>query len=240
VKTLSDVAASMQGLIAQSPRDWSVNSYDAWIYGIFSGWGPEAMEEVAARHRWTPEMCERLRQLHVAWLESLPWRWPLFEGPAGLPDLAGRFGAVRKYDVHTGVDLYTYPGMPVLAVESGEVVAIEDFTGPKAGSPWWNDTQAVLVEGASGVVCYGEIVPPKEMRVGDRLEREQYVGGVRTVLKKDKGRPTTMLHVELYEHGTRETVWWRHGEPRPHNLLDPTEHLIASLQHLRHFSEGRA
>ena len=161
------------------------------------------------------------------------WRWPLWCGPAELPEDPGTFGAVRRHDVHTGIDLYTYPGMPVLAVEDGVVVAIEKFTGAEAGSPWWNDTEAVLVEGASGVVCYGEIVTPKEMKVGDQLRREGYVGGVRTVLKKDKGRPMTMLHFELYRHATRETVWWRRGEPKPPNLLDPTEHLMVALEHVR-------
>ena len=63
------------------------------------------------------------------------WRWPLWCGPAELPDEPGRFGTVRKHEVHTGVDLYTYPGMPVLAVEAGVVVAIEKFTGLEAGSP---------------------------------------------------------------------------------------------------------
>ena len=163
------------------------------------------------------------------------WKWPLWCGPAELPDEPGRFGTVRKHDIHTGIDLYTYPGMSVLAMEDGDVVAIEDFTGPKAGSSWWNDTQAVLVEGASGVICYGEIITPKGMKVGDKMTREQYVGGVRTVLKEDKGKPMTMLHVELYMHGTRETVWWRHGEPRPANLLDPTEHLMAALEHVTRF-----
>lgn len=232
--TLSEVVNSMHGVIAQSPRDWSLNGYDAWIYGIFAGWG-DCLDEIAERHRWDDENKKRLQELRQALLDSLPWRWPLFEGPADLPGLEGGFGFKRKHDIHTGVDLYTYPGMSVLAVEEGEIVAIEDFTGPKAGSPWWNDTQAVLIEGKSGVVCYGEIVTPKEMRVGDKVEREQYVGGVRTVLKEDKGKPMTMLHIELYTHGTRETVWWRHGEPKPANLLDPMEHLMASLEHVTRF-----
>ena len=165
----------------------------------------------------------------------MSWHWPLFEGPAEMPDALGRFGAVRRHDVHTGVDLYTYPGMPVLAVEDGVVVAIEKFTGPAAGSPWWNETEAVLVEGASGVVCYGEIVTPAGLKIGDSVRREDCVGGVRTVLKEDKGRPMTMLHLELYDHGTRETVWWRLDEPKPPNLLDPTEHLVAALEHVRRF-----
>lgn len=163
----------------------------------------------------------------------MTWRWPLWCGPAGLPDEPGRFGAVRRHDVHTGVDLYTYSGMPVLAVEEGVVVAVEKFTGPAAGSPWWNDTEAVLVEGASGVVCYGEIAAREEIVVGAHVQREDCVGCVKTVLRKDKGRPMTMLHVELYEHGARETVWWRHGESRPQGLLDPTARLEQALDALR-------
>lgn len=150
-----------------------------------------------------------------------------------MPDEFGRFGAVRRHDVHTGVDLYTYSGMPVLAVEGGIVVAIEKFTGPDAGSPWWNDTEAVLVEGPSGVVCYGEVSPMRDLEVGNRVAAEDCLGCVKTVLRKDKGRPTTMLHVELYEHGVRETVWWRLGEDRPRGLLDPTSHLERALEEHR-------
>lgn len=164
------------------------------------------------------------------------WRWPLWCGPAELPDEPGRFGAIRKHDVHTGVDLYTYPGMPVLAVEDGVVVGIEDFTGPKAGSPWWNDTQAVLVEGESGVVCYGELGVPKELKIGSQIRREDCVGCVKPVLLKDKGRPRTMLHFELYAHGVRETVWWHLGEPRPAGLLDPTERLERALAAFKELS----
>lgn len=166
----------------------------------------------------------------------MTWRWPLWMGPAELPDAPGRFGAVRRHDVHTGLDLYTYPGMPVLAVEAGIVVAIEDFTGPKAGSVWWHDTQAILVEGESGVVGYGELTVLKGVEVGSRLDREGCLGCVKTVLRRNKGRPMTMLHVELYTHGTRESVGWPLGEPKPENLLDPTEQITAALTALREAS----
>jgi len=147
-----------------------------------------------------------------------------------MPEDPGRFGAVRKHDTHTGVDLYTRLGMPVVTVEKGIVVGIEKFTGPDAGSPWWNETEAVLVEGPSGVVVYGEIGSLSGVTVGQRIGRCECVGSVKTVLRKDKGRPMNMLHLELYEHGVRETVWWRHGEPRPVGLLDPTEKLEEALR----------
>lgn len=159
----------------------------------------------------------------------MTWRWPLWCGPASLPDKPGQFGTVRKHDIHTGVDLYTYPGMPVLAVEDGVVVGIEIFTGPRAESPWWNETEAILVEGASGVVCYGELAVQKGLEIGSQITQEQCLGCVKPVLKKDKGRPRTMLHFELYKHGTKKTVWWHRGQPRPANLLDPTERLERAL-----------
>jgi murein DD-endopeptidase MepM/ murein hydrolase activator NlpD len=225
--TLKDVDDSIHGVIAQSPRDWSTNSYDAWIYGIFAGWG-DCLDDIAKQHRWNDKVKGRLRDLHAAYVkaqETWTWRWPLFEGPRQMPDPKGpgAFGAVRKHDIHTGVDLYTYPGMSVLAVEDGVVVAIEDFTGPKAGSPWWNDTQSILIEGRSGVVCYGELSVLSGIQVGSEITREQCLGCVKTVLKKDKGTPRTMLHLELYEKGTTESVWWHLGDPKPSNLLDPTE-----------------
>lgn len=139
----------------------------------------------------------------------------------------GGFGALRRHDIHTGVDLYAEPGERVVAVEAGVVVAVEDFTGSRAGSPWWHDTRALLVEGVSGVVLYGEIDP--DVEVGDAVGRGSALGRVRTVLRHDKGLPMTMLHLERYAPGTRASVWWRHGEPRPDALLDPTTCLVEAV-----------
>lgn len=55
--------------------------------------------------------------------------------------------------------------MKKILVTGGPVVAIVDFTGQSAGSPWWNETKAVLVESKSGVICYAEIEPT--VKVGD-------------------------------------------------------------------------
>jgi len=161
------------------------------------------------------------------------WLWPLIEGPCEWPGPEGQFGAVRKHDIHTGIDLYTYPGMPALAVEDGRIVAIEDFTGPKAGSPWWEDTQAVLIEGVSGVVCYGELTPLRSVKIGERVKQGTCLGCVKRVLRRDKGRPMTMLHLELYRPGTRESVWWRLGAAQPAELLDPTGLLRGAFERER-------
>jgi hypothetical protein len=141
-------------------------------------------------------------------------------------DGPGKFGAVRKHDIHTGVDLYCDQGQPVRAVEPGTVVAVLQFTGPKAGSFWWRDTRAVMVEGVEHVVLYGEIAEAPRLAVGITVQAGEVLGEVVRVLRQDRGLPTTMLHLELYALGVREPVWWRFGESQPPGLLDPTERLL--------------
>lgn len=134
----------------------------------------------------------------------------------------GAFGVARKHDVHTGVDLYTHNGAPVRALQAGEVVKIEDFTGAKAQSPWWNETQAVLVENDEGVIVYGEMTPKDGLSVGSKIQAGDLLGQVKQVLKKDKGKnPPSMLHLEYMRKGSRDTLWWQLGEPQPASLLSP-------------------
>jgi hypothetical protein len=115
-------------------------------------------------------------------------------------------------------------------MESGRVVAIENFTGPAAGSPWWLDTKSLLIEGEAGVLCYGEITPESSLKVGDLVTNGQLLGAVKMVLAKDKGRPRSMLHLELHLPGTTRTTPWVHGTPRPMTLRDPTELLMEAAR----------
>ena len=147
-----------------------------------------------------------------------------------LPPHPGAFGVKRQHHIHEGVDLYCAAGTPVMAVEDGMVVARQHFTGEKAQSPWWRDTEALLIEGVSGVVVYGEIAPYPHVTVGQNVKAGQEVGTVLQVLKEDKGRPMSMLHLELHRHGARDTFEWRAGRQRPPSLLDPTELLQKALQ----------
>lgn len=162
----------------------------------------------------------------------MDWFWPLkwkdFSVPVPDGDWAqAAFGAVRKYDTHTGVDLYCSTGDMVRAVEDGVVVAIEHFTGAPE-SPWWNPTEAVLVEGKSGVVVYGEIEPLASIEVGAKILRKQAIGTVLRVIKNGKpGQRTTMLHLELHKPGTTFTEAW--VDKRPETLLDPTPFLLKSF-----------
>ena len=74
----------------------------------------------------------------------------LFKGltvPIPLSGHPGAFGAVRKHDIHTGVDLYVPEGTAVYALYDGVVVDVSKFTGPEANPPcpWWNETYSVTV-----------------------------------------------------------------------------------------------
>jgi murein DD-endopeptidase MepM/ murein hydrolase activator NlpD len=158
-------------------------------------------------------------------MEKIKWIWPIPSVNCKIPDSEkpGSFGFVRKHDVHTGIDIYCEPGAEVVAVEDGVVKHVEEFTGSNAGSPWWNNTDAVWIEGNSGVVVYGEI--EVDVKVGQKISAGDIVGRVKTVLLKNKGLPMTMLHIELYHSSMNETVWWNKGDKKPGTLLDPTTYL---------------
>jgi murein DD-endopeptidase MepM/ murein hydrolase activator NlpD len=135
----------------------------------------------------------------------------------------GSFAFKRKFDIHTGVDLYCEDGEKVFAIEDGKIVNIEKFTGEWAGSPWWENTEAILIEGASGVICYGEVLVDESIRREKEVKEGDFLGVIKRVLKKDKGlNPSSMLHFELYKAGTTGTVIWDLDQEYPDSLLDPT------------------
>jgi 3-polyprenyl-4-hydroxybenzoate decarboxylase len=142
----------------------------------------------------------------------------------------GSFGVRRRHDHHKGVDLYAPDGAKVKAVEDGIVMEVCPFTGPSAGYPWWNDTEAVYIKGRTGIVVYGEIMVNKDLREGQFIKAGQHIGNVKTVLKNDKGRPMSMLHLALHDKDTLHNGDWCIGEPKPKGLLNPTQYLINSIE----------
>lgn len=141
-----------------------------------------------------------------------------------------RFGARRKHDVHTGVDLFAPEGEPVYAFEAGMVVDVCTFTGASIGMPWWNETMCVSVDGTSGVILYGEITP--NVINGQIVSEGDLIGWVKQVLIKDKGKPMSMLHIEWYEKGYKgkgfeNNVWeaWELNGDKP-LMLKNIEELI--------------
>jgi len=141
----------------------------------------------------------------------------------------GSFGAIRKHDIHKGVDLYCPQGTTVHAVEDGRVVDIRWFTGEKVGFPWWRNTMGISIEGETGVVVYGELITYKKIKVGDQIHKEDAIGEVEQVMIKDNNRPLSMLHFALHRHAVLSNGRWEIGKSQPSGLLDPTNRLISSV-----------
>jgi murein DD-endopeptidase MepM/ murein hydrolase activator NlpD len=138
----------------------------------------------------------------------------------------GAFSKIRAHHQHEGIDLYAPIGTSVLSMSKGIVMDVYPFTGAHAGSPWWCDTWAVLVDHGPFLLNYGEISPL--VAKGDSLSKGQTLGHIIQVLQKNKGRPQSMLHLEMYALGSSPAKGWGLQEPPPSGLLDPT-FLLSSL-----------
>lgn len=143
-----------------------------------------------------------------------------------LPSLESQncFAAKRKHDYHTGVDLFCEENDEVYSMYDGIITNVIEFTG-YSESPWWNDTLAVMVyhPEIQKTFLYGEILT--KIKVGRTVKAGQEIGRVKTVLKKDKGKPMTMLHMECYKGLQNNAVWWYHDKKCPNNLEDITKYL---------------
>lgn len=149
-------------------------------------------------------------------LKNYKYQLPLSTEP-------GSFGYIRKHDIHTGVDLYCENNDAVYAMYDGIIVNIEDFTGINSNppTPWWNDTNSVLILHHDFVICYGEITVADNITIGSSVKEGDIIGYVKQVLKKDKNKtPLSMLHIELYEKHITESVVWVLNTDKPSGLLD--------------------
>lgn len=50
----------LQERMCYSSRDWSLDEYDSWIYGIVVGWGC-ALKEISRTHGWQDDEVEYLK-----------------------------------------------------------------------------------------------------------------------------------------------------------------------------------
>ena len=82
------------------------------------------------------------------------------------------------------------------------------------------------------MIVYGEIDPSyPHLQVGDIVKKGDTLGIIYLpVLRKYKGRPMVMLHLELMIPGSREPVWWITRETKPIELCDPTPFLISTIR----------
>lgn len=156
-------------------------------------------------------------------------KFPLkgYEGEIPQGDHPGAFAFKRKHHIHEGIDLYSAQTALVHTISTGVVIAKYQFTGAAVGMPWWNDTYAIAVADETGIWVYGELQLPQVHNLGDTIETGRYLGQLKPVLKVDKGRPMTMLHLERWKPFTApHTFLWQLDQPQPDFLLDPTPLLL--------------
>lgn len=135
----------------------------------------------------------------------------------------GSFGFIRKNHIHEGLDFYCEKNEPVYSIEEGIIKKIKIFTGEKVFSPWWNETYCVLIEYKNFIINYGEIIPINNLKEGMLIKKGELIGKVERVLKKDKGRPMDMLHLEMYEKGVSDSIEiWSLNKEKPNKLINPT------------------
>ena len=147
----------------------------------------------------------------------------------------GAYGAVRRHDIHTGIDLYGFENDWVFCIENGIVVKNAQFTGTP-DCDWWNPTDCVVVRSETRYILYGEI--KSKLQVGDVVEFGQKIGEISPVLPVDKirkdipGHSNCMLHLECMNltYNNEEYPIWTKFDDRPPYLMDPTPILIGILQ----------
>jgi phosphopantothenoylcysteine decarboxylase len=209
---------------------------DLWGWEIF----PPVSGELACRDTGEgklPDVDDIVAHINDAARGGLPL-WPL-PGIKYHSHGRGSFGVVRKFDRHTGVDLYAPVGQGVVAMDAGKLVHVGPFTGPEVqcghypnGSPWWLPTDCVVIDQGDILVLYGEITASRNIRAkwkcpsdyGRDIERGEPIGEVARVLRHDKGTPTSMLHLEQlrsWDDGC-PLVWGRDQINPPDPLMDVT------------------
>lgn len=155
--------------------------------------------------------------------KDVKWQDPFFESvdwdvPIGNYE-KGSFGSKRKTNYNTGVDIFCPPEIDVYALESGKIVKIII-----------KDTfKIIMVEGYSGVIAYGNVLPEEDLYEGMEIERGDIIGAtipyyVHT--KTGEELIISKLHIEYYRHGTRFPEFWAFGCEKPKRLLDPTRNLL--------------
>jgi len=59
----------LESVLALSPKDWSIDKNDAWIYGIVLGWDDDSLKELKNTFRWDADTVDRLKALHEAFVK---------------------------------------------------------------------------------------------------------------------------------------------------------------------------
>lgn len=66
LEELPEALRSASRAMTASARDWSLNTRDAWLYGLIVRWPQPCIAELSSQHQWEPEDARRLTRLQDA------------------------------------------------------------------------------------------------------------------------------------------------------------------------------
>jgi hypothetical protein len=158
---------------------------------------------------------------------------PAEEALLPLPPHPGAFGDVRLRHIHEGVDLYTLPDTPIYAIEDGLIVGVTPLSGGATRNAYWHDMEAVLVQGKSGLLVYGELAPLKGLAPAQKVKAGELLGHIypkgyhyKNTNRKDEDEDHRFFHLELHHPEIRLPTKWLVDQPKPETLHDPTPFLM--------------
>ena len=177
------------------------------------------------------------------WNPSKP-TWPLPTPPASWA-VGSKFGARRpwKKDVpqtrnHTGVDLDASPGTPVIAPESGKVIAPN--TGWEYNKETGKGVKALIMQTDSGLtILLGGIRPDSAVvKAGQKVAAGDKLAEIGRYPLGDSMLHFTLHDALLSEKEVNARKSWPYGQPPPANVIDPAGYLGAAANNPKYSTVG--
>lgn len=170
--------------------------------------------------------------------------WPLPTPPASW-GAGSKFAARRpwKKDVpqtrnHTGIDLDASPGTPVLAPESGTVIAPN--TGWEYDKVTKKGVKALIMQTDSGLtILLGGIRPNSAIvKAGQKVEAGEKLAEIGRYPLGDSMLHFTLHNDLLSEAEVNARKSWPVGQPPPANVIDPASYLGAAANNPKYSTVG--
>lgn len=170
--------------------------------------------------------------------------WPLPTPPASW-SAGSKFAARRpwKKDVpqtrnHTGIDLAASPGTPVLAPESGTIVAPN--TGWEYNKATGKGVKALIMQTDSGLtILLGGIRPNSAIvKAGQKVQAGEKLAEIGRYPLGDSMLHFTLHNDLLSEAEVNARKSWPAGQPPPANVIDPASYLGAAANNPKYSTVG--
>lgn len=170
--------------------------------------------------------------------------WPLPTPPKSW-GAGSKFAARRPWKktvpqtrYHTGIDLAASPGTPVLAPESGTIVAPN--TGWEYNANTGKGVKALIMQTDSGLtILLGGIRPDSAIvKAGQKVQAGEKLAEIGRYPLGDSMLHFTLMQGLLSEAEVNARKSWPFGQPPPANVIDPAGFLGAAANNPRYATVG--